>query len=259
VNAEAIRAWLVEEGFRAEKIVVIRNGIDVNRFLGRGDGARIRHELGLPAGVPLVAVLSRLHQLKGLEYFLEAAAEVGRRVPSARFLVVGDRMTVRGGEVVSENAYRAELEEYARRLGLEGRVAFTGFRLDVPELLSEVSVSVLPSLSEGLSNTILESMAAGVPVVATTVGGNPEAVDNGVTGLLVPPRDARALAGAIASLLENPGLSRGLGEAARRRVAERFSLDVMVRQTELLYQELLESSARGRSRSATPQPSRKSM
>ncbi|MGH2668375.1 MAG: glycosyltransferase, partial [bacterium] len=179
VNAEAIRSWLVTEGFDARKIVIIRNGIDLTRFAARGDGSRIRHELALPAKAPLVAVLSRLHELKGLEYFLEAAAEVGRRLPEARFLVIGDRMTVRDGEVVSESTYRTQLEEHARRLGLGDRIVFTGFRLDVPELLSEVAVSVLPSLSEGLSNTILESMAAGVPVVATTVGGNPEAVDHG--------------------------------------------------------------------------------
>jgi glycosyltransferase involved in cell wall biosynthesis len=252
VNAEAIRSWLVADGFRPEKIVVIRNGIDLSRFNGRKDGARIRQELGVPAAAPLVAVLSRLHRLKGLEYFLEAAAEVGRRFPEARFLVVGGAMTIRDGEVVSENSYRAELEAYARRLGLEGRVAFSGFRLDVPELLSEVAVSVLPSLSEGLSNTILESMAAGVPVVATSVGGNPEAVEHGVTGFLVPPRDASALTGAIDSLLENPGLPRRMGEAARRRVAERFSLDVMVRQTERLYEELLDCTTRGRGRTAAP-------
>jgi glycosyltransferase involved in cell wall biosynthesis len=259
VNAEAIRSWLVAEGYDSGKIVVIRNGIDLGRFTGRKGGARIRGELGIPAGAPLVAVLSRLDQLKGHEYFLEAAAEVARRVPDARFLVIGDRMTVRAGEVVSEHTYRAGLEEYARRLGLENRVAFTGFRLDVPELLSEIAVSVLPTLSEGLSNTILESMAAGVPVVATAVGGNPEAVEHGVTGLLVPPRDARELAGAIASLLENPDLARTLGEAARRRVAERFSLDLMVRQTERLYQMLLEGTSRGRRRAAVPPGSAEAM
>lgn len=250
VNAEAIRSWLVAEGYDPGKIVVIRNGIDLAPFAGRKNGGRARRELGLPADAPLVAVLSRLHELKGLEYFLEAAAEVGRRFPAARFLVVGDRMTVRNREVVSENAYRAGLEAHARRLGLEDRIVFTGFRLDVPDLLSEIAISVLPTLSEGLSNTILESMAAGVPVVATAVGGNPEAVEHGVTGLLVPPRDSRQLAGAIASLLENPDLARTLGEAARRRVAERFSLDVMVRRTESLYEQLLEEALRGGRRTA---------
>jgi glycosyltransferase involved in cell wall biosynthesis len=251
VNAEAIRSWLVADGYRAEKIVVIRNGIELTRFRRPGNGARIRGELGLPAAAPLVAVFSRLHQLKGLEYFLEAAAEVGRRMPEARFLVVGDRMTVRDGEVVREDSYRQELEGHARRLGLGDRVIFTGFRLDVPELLSEVAVSVLPSLSEGLSNTILESMAAGVPVVATTVGGNPEAIDHRLTGILVPPRDARALAEAIGSLLANRDLARTLGETARRTVAERFSLEKMVLQTERLYEDLLAKTTRARRRTVS--------
>jgi glycosyltransferase involved in cell wall biosynthesis len=154
--------------------------------------------------------------------------------------------------VVQENVYRAELEALARRLGLEGRIVFTGFRLDVPDLLSEVTVSVLPSLSEGLSNTILESMAAGVPVVATTAGGNPEAVEHRVTGLLVPPRDAGSLTAAITALLENPDLARTLGGAGRRRVAEHFSLDVMVARTERLYEELFDGTARARRRITAP-------
>jgi glycosyltransferase involved in cell wall biosynthesis len=98
---------------------------------------------------------------------------------------------------------------------------------------------VLPSLSEGLSNTLLESMAAGVPVVATDVGGNPEAVENGVTGLLVPPRDPDALARAVCLLLGNREMAAEMGNAGRERVAKRFSMDQMVRETETLYLKLL--------------------
>jgi glycosyltransferase involved in cell wall biosynthesis len=116
---------------------------------------------------------------------------------------------------------------------------FTGLRGDVPELLDEVTVSVLPSLSEGLSNAILESMAAGVPVVATAVGGNAEAVMDGVTGLLVPPGDPAALAGAICTLLEDDELATRLGRAGRERVEERFSEKRMVRDTEQFYLSLL--------------------
>ena len=125
------------------------------------------------------------------------------------------------------------------RLGIGGRVVFTGFRLDVPELLSEVAISVLPSLSEALPNVVLESMAAGVPVVATRVGGNPEVVEEGVTGLLVPPQDPAALAKAICRLLENPELASRYGRAGKQRIAEQFSLERMVRQTETLYLDLI--------------------
>lgn len=236
VNAAAIRQRLVAEGYSREKIAVIRNGIAVPTRESPSHGARVRHELGLPLRGPVIVVLSVLRRLKGIEYFLEAATIVSRRFPEARFLVVGDSAYKEDGrEVAGDSAYRKELEDYARRLGLDGRVIFTGFRLDTPALLSEATVSVLPTLSEGLSNTLIESMAAGVPVVATRVGGNPEVVQDRRTGLIVPPRDAAALADAICLLLANPDLASRLAQAGRRRVAEHFSLARMVRETECLY------------------------
>ena len=239
VNAEAVRQWLVEEGFQRDKIVVIRNGVDLSRFETRGDGPRLRRELAIPPGAPIVAVVSRLHEAKGFDYFLHAAAAVSRRYPDARFLIVGDRYGLKDGAVVREDAYQGELEALAMRLGIAHRVVFTGFRLDIPELLAECAVSVLPSLSEGLSNSILESMAAGVPVVATRVGGSPEAVEDGVSGFLVPPRDAAALARGIDTLLGDPDRARAMGAAAARRIAERFSLESMTRELERLYRRLL--------------------
>ena len=239
VNADAVKRWLIEEGYSPRKIVVIRNGVDLSRFQNRGDGNRLRQEIGVPPGTRIVAVVSRLHEMKGLDQFLEAAATLAARHPDVRFLIVGDRLAVKDGAVVKEHAYRTGLEELARRLGIQDRVVFTGFRLDVPELLQEVAVSVLPSLSEGLSNFLLESMAAGVPVVTTRVGGSAEAVEDGETGILVPARDATALARAIDVLLSGPDLARRMGQAGKRRMAERFSLDVMTRATERLYWSLL--------------------
>jgi len=238
VNAEAIRKWLIAEGYNPEKITVIKNGIDISRFVGKDSGSRLRQELGLPPRAPLVVVLSRLSQLKGVEYFLEAAAIVAGRFREARFLIVGDGGILRDGAIVTDG-YRKGLESYADRLGLASRIIFSGYRLDVPQVLSEVTVSVLPSLSEGLSNAVLESMAAGIPVVATSVGGNPEAIEDGVTGLLVPPRDPVALAQAICRLLDSPELASRFGQAGRERVIERFSLERMVKETESLYLDLL--------------------
>ena len=243
VNAEAIRQRLIAEGYTPEKIAVIRNGIVVPESGTRPGGPGLRQGLGLSPHGPVIAVLCVLRRLKGIEYFLAAATSVSRRFPEAHFLVVGDSVHKENGrEVVGDSGYRKELEDYARRLGLDGRVTFMGFRLDVPELLSEVTVSVLPTLSEGLSNTLLESVAAGVPVVATRVGGNPEVVQDGVTGLLVPPRDAGALADAICRLLADPDLASRFAQAGRRRLAERFSLDRMVNETERLYLTLLEKA-----------------
>jgi L-malate glycosyltransferase len=240
VNAEAVRQWLTAEGYDPSRISVIRNGLDLARFTSVGDAAALRRELRLPEGAPLVAMLSRLSRMKGVEDFLDAAATVSARVPDAHFLVIGDTIDPDGPR------YRRELEDRAARLGLGTRVVFTGFRLDVPRLLSAVAVSVLPSLSEGLSNTILESMAAGAPVVATRVGGSAEALEDGVDGLLVPPRDPAALSRAIGWVLEHPEASRELGRRARVRVAEEFSLTRMIRETECLYARLLDDAPRRR-------------
>ena len=232
VNAEAVREWLIAEGYNAEHIQVIRNGISPARCIGEGDAMAIRREFGIPPDAPVIAMVSRLNRLKGGEYFLEAAASVAARVPNARFLVVGDAPP-------GDTTYKEELERLADRLGLCGRLHFTGFRLDVPQILAALSVSVLPSLSEGLSNVLLEAMAAGLPVVATRVGGNSEVVQDRVTGILVPPGDSDALARAICDLVEKPELASQYGQAGKQRVAERFYLGKMVRRTEQHYLELL--------------------
>jgi glycosyltransferase involved in cell wall biosynthesis len=153
VNADAIRERLVSQGYRARNIAVIRNAIAQPKPEA-AKGPEIREELGFTPTAPLVLALSRLNRMKGIEYLLEAAKVVSARLPETKFLVVGD------------GAIRHELEQKSAELGLTGKVVFTGFRTDVPRLLKAASLSVLPSLSEGLSNALLESMAAGVPVVA---------------------------------------------------------------------------------------------
>jgi glycosyltransferase involved in cell wall biosynthesis len=240
VNADAVRCWLSELGVPAERITVVPNGIDVTRF----DGPRnplLRAELGVPADAPLVVMLSRLVPQKGIDDFLTAAARVSAEFPAARFLLVGQSLISVNGTVTVDHAYLGELREQVQRLGLGDRVIFTGLRRDVPAVLAETTVSVLPSLSEGLSNTLLESMASGVPVVATRVGGTAEAVADGETGLLVASRQPGELASAILALLRDPARARALGEAGRRRAGLRFSLPRMIRDTELLYERVLES------------------
>ncbi len=230
VNAEAVRTALVQQGYQASRISVIRNGIDVSRFQDPTDTAKNRIAFGFPATSLVVAAFARLNHLKGIEYFLEAAAILRPRFADARFLIVGDSIS---------ESYRLELEKRAADLGLGDRVVFAGFRSDVAELLREVSVSVLPSLAEGLSNVVLEAMAAGVPVVATAVGGTPELIEDGVSGLLVPVRDAQALSRAIGSLLAEPGRRQAIGQAGRLRARQYFSLEAAVLETERLYERLL--------------------
>ncbi len=231
VNAEAVRRDLMRRGYAVKGITVIPNGIDCERFRVPGSGEAVRRDWGIPLRVPVVGVLSRLLPQKGHDYFLQAAAVVAARHPDVRFVLVGDTKI--------NEAYRDHLKRLVAALGLQDRVLFTGFRMDVPQLLRALTVSVLPSLGEGLSNALLESMAAGVPVVATTAGGNPEIVEDGVTGLLVPPADAAALASAICRLLETPALAARCGEAGRRLVWTQYSLEQAVIRTERLYADLL--------------------
>lgn len=245
VNAEAIRTRLLGEGWPDDGIAVIPNGVDLARFRGRKAGSDVRRELGLPANTPIVGVLARLAPCKGLEFFLEACGVVADRFPDARFLIIGDQGQLAGDGVRVGGDYRQSLQRQALRLGLEGRVVFAGFRLDVPEILAELSVSVLPSVTgEGLPNSVLESMAAGLPVVATRSGGTSEAVVDGATGLLVPPSNAGALADAIVSLMADGALRTRLGQAGRQRVEERFSLERMTRDMQALYTRLLERRRR---------------
>lgn len=235
VNASAVKDWLLTQGYDPARIVVIPNGIDLCRFDTPVDPDAIRREVGVPPGVPLVTVVSRLNYLKGIEHFLDAAAMLVDRFPALHFLVVGE-----AGE--PDPHYATVLSRQADRLGIGERVRFTGLRSDVPAVLASSTISVMPSLDEALSNVVLESMAARLPTVATRVGGTPEAIVDGVTGLLVPPGDARAMAEAIARLLETPELAAALGCAARRTVEERFSVDRMVQATEQLYVDLLDET-----------------
>jgi glycosyltransferase involved in cell wall biosynthesis len=209
VNAEAVKDWLIGEGYDASKIVVIPNGVDLHRFEGI-ESRVLLDELGIPVGAPVVTVVSRLNRLKGLEHFLEAAALIAPQFPAARFLVVGDTNP-------DDRAYWSVLTGLAEGLGISDRVIFTGLRTDVPNVLASATVAVMPSLNEALSNVLLESMAAGAPVVATRVGGTPEAVEDGVNGLLVPPADVPALAQAICSLLADPVRADRLGQGRDNR------------------------------------------
>lgn len=194
---------------------VVYYGIDLERFAKAAPG--------LAKEGPLIGCVSRLVPQKGLHLLVEAAPAVLKRHPDARFVVVGE------GEL------RGELEEQARAAGLAGRFIFTGQREDVPELVASFDVFALPSYFEGLCYAVIEAQAAGVPVVATPVGGIPENVVPGETGLLVPTGDADALAEAISSLLADPDEADRLAHEARRRVFERYPVERMVEETLRLY------------------------
>jgi glycosyltransferase involved in cell wall biosynthesis len=232
VNADAVKEWLTTEGYDPLKIVVIPNGVELSRFNDPPKPQQVRRDLGVPENAPIVMVVSRLTPKKGLEQFLEAAEVLSPRFADVRFVIVGYANPL-------EKAYEAALKRLADERGLTARVVFTGLRQDVPALLSVATVAVMPSLNEALSNVLLESMAAGAPIVATRVGGTPEAIEDGASGLLVEPGDPAALAAAIGRLLNDPRLAARLGRAARQAIEDRYSVDRMVRATEQLYLDLL--------------------
>jgi len=218
-------ASFVEAGVRPEQLQVVRNGIHPRP--ARADREGVRARLGLSSEARLVLAVGRLTEQKGHRYLVQAAPRVIEQEPRAQLVVVGQ------GELADD------LRELVRALGLEGRVHFVGQRPDVPELLAAADLFVLPSLFEGLPLVALEAMAAGRPVVGTWGCGTAEAVADGVTGRLVFPRDATALAAAILEALQQPALAARWGMAGRMRLEREFRAERMARETASVYEEVL--------------------
>ncbi len=215
--AEAHARHLTEvERFPADKVNVIPNGVDAQRFHPTGDSATARRELGLSAAAPVVGIVAALRPEKNHDLFLRAAARVRIQIPAARFLIVGD-----GPE-------RPRLEQLAAELDLADAVKFLGTRDDIPRLLSALDLFVLTSRIEANPVSILEAMASGKPVVAPRVGSIAESVIDRQTGFLTEPNDEAQVADRVTELLSNPQLAARLGEAGRTAVVERWSLERMV-------------------------------
>jgi len=230
-NSSAIRDDLLShDGFVAEQVRIIRNGVDVDRFAVAGDRARLFPQA---REGKLVALLANMQsEVKGHALLIEAAPTVIGLFPMTRFALIGD------------GSLRAEFERRVRELGLAENFIFLGRRSDVPELLACCDLAILTSRSEGLPNAVLEYLAAGLPTVATQVGGNGDILQDGRTGLLIPPQNARALAQAILNVLENPALADRLGHAGREHVRANFSFERLTGETTELYRELLQGKAR---------------
>ncbi|MDQ2686756.1 MAG: glycosyltransferase family 4 protein [Armatimonadota bacterium] len=191
---------------------------------------------GPPPAAPVVALIGRIAAWKGQHVFLRAAALTLRDRPGVRFQIVGSAM-------FGEEEYERSLHDLAGELGLGDRIEFLGFRDDVPALLASTDVVVHAStLGEPFGQVVIEGMAAGRPVVATNAGALPEIITDGETGLLVPPDDARAIASAIASLLDNPARAHAIGSAARERVRERFTVARTCDHIQVLYDQILRTA-----------------
>jgi len=222
-NSQAVRADAIrQEGLPPAKVIVIYNGVEAGR--APVAPAALVQEFELEGARPIVAVIANFIDYKGHGFFFDAWKRVIATHPSGVAILVGD-----GPE-------RERWEQWVAAEGVDRSVRFAGSRRDVPAILAAADIVAHPSLQEGFSNAILEAMAAGRPVVATAVGGNSEAVEEGRTGLLVPARDAGALAAAILALSADPERAHAMGLAGRERAVRCFSVDQMVRAYENVYE-----------------------
>ncbi|MBF8289560.1 MAG: hypothetical protein HW391_528 [Chloroflexi bacterium] len=222
---------IADEGRVGAPVTLIYNGVDLERYDHEAPCCTLREEYGLPAEGPIVGVVARLEAEKGHPTLIDAWVRVRADVPDATLLVIG------------EGSRREALELQVRDLGMERSIVFTGRRDDVPAVTAALDVAVLPSYREAQGLTILEAMALSRPVVASNVGGIPEMIQDGVTGLLVPPHDPIALAAAILRLLDDHPLADTLGRAGHDLVHERFCVELMARGVETIYDESLAAVA----------------
>jgi len=229
-NCIAVKKQAIQcEELPEEKMEVIYNGLDFSIYQDLQSDGILRQELRIKDAMPIIGMVANFNfEIKGHRFFLEAAKIVLEKIPHAFFILVGD------------GPLRKQSEQMAKELGIGEQVRFLGKRNDVPSIISNLNISVLSSTSEGLSNVILESMAAGKPVVVTNVGGSSEIVMDGVNGFLVPPADPPAMADAILTLLQNPEKAIQMGNAGKKLAQEKFSVEAMVRSYEHLYRALME-------------------
>ncbi len=229
-NSSAVAAQLVEESGAPEKVGIIHNGIDLPLPIGPEARAARRQALGIPADAFVLAVIANLIPYKGHADLLEALAAMRGRIGTLwRLMLIG-----------RDDGIGGALRRRAAALGLADNILWLGERTDAQDLLDAADLGVLPSHEEGFSNSLIEKMAKGLPVIATRVGGNIDAVVEGETGRLVATADPAALGAAIASLYEDAGLCARMGAAGRLRVQRQFSLDACTRRYLDLYHGLMQ-------------------
>ncbi|KPJ58989.1 MAG: hypothetical protein AMJ42_02355 [Deltaproteobacteria bacterium DG_8] len=225
--SESVKRYIVQKSkIPVEKISVIYNGVNVRKHNSL-QTQNVKAPFDIEAKDMILMTVGRLQKQKGHYYLFHAILKVRKEVAKIKLLIIGE------GE--EEN----NLKNLAESLDLTDQIIFTGLRFDVENILSMAKIFILPSLWEGMPNTLLEAMAAGRPVIATDVGGVPELVINGETGVLVPPKDSDALASAIIDLLQDELKAEKMGEVGRVRVEKIFNISKTLEKTENLYRELL--------------------
>lgn len=217
-----------------DKLFVIHNGIDPSILKKREKAEYLYSEYGLKREDRHIVCIARLVKIKDHSTLFKAHKEIVRQKDNVKLLLLGD------------GPLKGELEEEAKNLGLTDYVRFLGHRENIADWLTIAELSILSTHVEGFSSTVLESMGAGVPVIATNVGGNPEAIEDGVSGFLTPPGDAGAIAEKALLILDNPDMGKEIGEKARRRIADSFTIEVTAKKTIDLYKTILQKKLKFR-------------
>ncbi len=230
--SESVKKEIIKQGAAANKITVVYNGIDLDDYRCNRSSLEIRKEFGLKENQHIVGEIGRLCKAKGQHILVKSVQKVIKKIPDTVFMIVGEDQEKRG-------EYKKELEDLATNLGVKQHIIFTGYRGDIMDLMHVLDFLILPSLVEGLSVVILEAMLAKKPVIATSIGGNPEIVMDGETGTLIPPEDPDRLAEAIIYHLEHPEISKKMGEMGYERVGKYFSLSQMLDKVMNIYKEVL--------------------
>jgi glycosyltransferase involved in cell wall biosynthesis len=231
------RKMIEVEGIPPAKTRFIPNGIPAPEPPPPGGGERVRRELGIPPDAPVIGVVATLRRQKALDVLIEATTALRPEFGGLTVLIAG-------GPDLREPSEPDRLADLARSRGVADAVRFIGRRDDVPAVLAALDIGVLTSDYEGSPLSVMEYMEAGLPVVATAVGGVPDIVLDGRTGLLIPPRDPAALAGAVGEVLRDPGRAREMGASGRRRRREEFDISRTVEAVQELYEELYAQGGR---------------
>jgi glycosyltransferase involved in cell wall biosynthesis len=227
VVSDSLKTHLIEKRqIPGHKIIRIYNGIELDQYHTKTGGDNFRKELGISQDVHLIGAIGRMVRQKGFKYLIQAIPDIVRDIPDPKFLFVGD------------GPLRERLEALSEELRVKDNVIFAGFRSDIKEILSAIDILVIPSLLEGFPMITLEAMAMAKPIVATNIDGITEQILDGINGILVPPKDPSALAKSVIGVLNDRETARTMGLAARKKVEQEFSVEMMVSETERVYQSL---------------------
>ncbi len=225
------------EKIPVNKTVTIYNGLKLENYDISIDRKAKAEEFNLSIRKPIIGCIANIRPIKGLEYLIKAAAKVTKEYPEAQFIIVGGNADAISNTII--NSYKNKLNLMINKLNLNQQIYFLGKKSNINEILKIMDIFVLPSLSEGFSNSIIEAMAAGVPVIATNVGGNPEAIEHNKTGFIVPVKNSTAIAEKIKKLLKYPKLREQLGQAGRLWAEHNYNIKKIIKQNENLYCSLL--------------------